>query len=432
MSERTTQEEPTLFESEILDRIRFPPEEDLLVDTVNRFRLGHVLRHVMAGTEWRREVREARLRRASSLRLDATTAPDIHRILQETMERLELPVEVELYLENTTEVNASAHWSADHNAPWCLSVSSGAIERFSPEELRFLFGHELAHHYYAHTVSSDIRFAFRTGEWPRLLSEQLRVWQRLAEFSADRAGLAATGNRLDVAVACLFKIMCGLGPQHLSFDLNALLEQAEKIAEVDSPDLLGERTHPLIPLRARALYLHHRSLRDKLGGVQLGALEQEVLRIARLMDLEARSEQAIHARDFLVAGGLLVAHADGDTTLPDYKRNLLIDLISPFTDDPEGHLRVIRTREDAEVMLRRSVTWIGENLGEERYELFALLIDLVAATGIIDEGERVLLISLAEGLAIPPRVVEDFLRKALAASVYSAAAPDPEPFGLEG
>ena len=156
--------------------------------------------------------------------------------------------------------------------------------------------------------------------------------------------------------------------------------------------------------------------------------EEGVMELARMMDFEARDEAVVHNRNLLLAGGLLAAHADSDDELADDEREHLVELILPFSDDPEELLQSVGTIDQAGDLFTASATWIRKNVGPERYELMDKLISVVFCDDKAHEGEVQFLKQAATELEIPFSWVE----KKLAGHSERAAREmgAPRTFGL--
>jgi uncharacterized tellurite resistance protein B-like protein len=194
----------------------------------------------------------------------------------------------------------------------------------------------------------------------------------------------------------LLHVHTGLGPKDIHLDLDAFTDEIARLEAFDIPDRLGRESHPLLPLRIRALQIFAANPDDEEG----------VMELARMMDFEARDEAVVHNRNLLLAGGLLAAHADSDDELADDEREHLVELILPFSDDPEVLLQSVGTIDQAADLFTASATWIRENVGPERYEFMGKLISVVLCDDKVHEGEVQFLKQAAAELEIPFSWVE--------------------------
>lgn len=415
----------------ILDRIRLKGELELLQLIFKQFDLAKVLQHV-SNKEVRHASRWMSARRISDVRLNDRLAPRVMGVLAEVTERLEIPFSVELYVEPDASINASAHWPLDTKAPRVMSVTSGALISLNDGELAYLFGHELGHHYYRHHRDSDVDLALDEGleEYP-LLQRRLKSWSRLAELSADRAGAQAVDCDFDVVLSAMTRFTTGLGPEDLQIDMSALHKEIGHIKALDVGEHLHEESHPLLPLRARAVQLFCDLENGSSSPKRAYEVEQETLALARMMDFEVHGDEQVHERDFLLAGGLILSHLDGDEDLPEEDRTALVELIGGFSSDPEAHLKRISTLDQAQGMLTKASAWISENAGPERYGHFSKLVDIAVRDKVVDPLEREFLIEVAHRIGIPETFVDRELERAVGALARSRAEITPRPFGLQ-
>jgi hypothetical protein len=75
---------------------------------------------------------------------------------------------------------------------------------------------------------------------------------RAAEISADRIGMLACGS-LEHACAAMIKVAAGLGEPHLQPDIPSILLQFRELARGEGAASAIWATHPIIPMRVRAL-----------------------------------------------------------------------------------------------------------------------------------------------------------------------------------
>ncbi len=253
---------------------------------------------------------------STSVRLSPAMAPDLHTMAQECAERLELGIELELYVYSSPVYNAMC-FKPEADRLYVMFASS-LLETFTGNELKFVIGHELGHHVYRH---QDVPIGFilqgQQRPDPRLALD-LFTWSRYAEISADRAGAHCAGDLTAVSRA-LFMLASGLSGSTIRFDLEDFLSQVDAMQVEDA--LPGQNapkedwfsTHPFSPLRVKALQLFHQS--TLAGGTMSKAdLEIEVQSVMSLMEpnyLDGRTETAESMRRLLFAGSLLVANADG-------------------------------------------------------------------------------------------------------------------------
>lgn len=255
---------------------------------------------------------------STSVRLSRTMAPQIHRMADECVERLGMEIPLELYVYSSPQFNAACFKPEDGQL--FVMFSSGLLEAFSGNELKFVIGHEFGHHVYRHH-EIPIGYLLRGNQRPDpRLALDLFSWSRNAEVSADRAG-ALCAEDFDGVARALFKLASGLGDSVIKFSLDEFLQQVDEMKlEDDEPGRGAPKedwfsTHPFSPLRVHALKLFHESeLMDTGGGNKL-QLEMGVHRLMSLMEpsyLDRQTDTAIAMQRCLFAGAIAIANADGE------------------------------------------------------------------------------------------------------------------------
>jgi uncharacterized tellurite resistance protein B-like protein len=411
-------------------RCRFGVEAAAMRELLERFGLDQILNHLDASDDVR-PFHEFFL--AQQLRLTELLAPRLFVLLRETQKLLGFDEAVDLYVTSGAEVNAGALHRLDDDLPHVISLSSETIRSMNDDELRFVFGHELGHlifnHYRPKTAGQILAYkrasqAQESGRSlrPSQLERRLDRWNRLAEISADRVGLMACGGKLEVAVSVFFRMASGLGPEHLCYDISAFLGQLARLKEMTRPDVMARFSHPVTPVRARAVQIWHALLNNTGDGAtaEAVAVDGEIEQLLGLMEYELSTDLGKNARDFLIGAGLLAAHADG--TASQEEENVIIELLLHVTGDPEMHLNRVKTLDDAKKLVTQSAKWLVENSGQERFALFGQIAHIVAIDGRISSAERRCMDDLAALLHIPPKSASEIIHEVLSAYVQTKAA----------
>ncbi len=257
---------------------------------------------------------------ATSLRLTASTTPGIAAAVEECRAALGLDQPLECYVYPGPTFNAAA--VRPEEGRLLILVSSALLEAFEMPELRFVIGHELGHLLFGHH-GIPVSLLLKPGRYQATREVALRLfaWQRFAEISCDRAGLACCGS-LEPGARALFKLASGLSGDRVRFDLATLLEQfadwrseatRAKADDPARPDWFS--THPFNPLRLKALQLFDGCERMREGGRSIDQTEAEVQELMALMNpgyLQERSSEAETMRRLLFAAGVALAAMDGE------------------------------------------------------------------------------------------------------------------------
>jgi uncharacterized tellurite resistance protein B-like protein len=252
----------------------------------------------------------------TSVRLSRFMAPQVHKLADECIEKLEMEIPHELYVYSSPQYNAVCF--KPEGGKLFVMFSSSLLERFEGSELKFVIGHEFGHHVYNHH-EIPIGLLLRGSQRPDpRLALDLFAWSRNAEVSADRAG-AFCADDLNGIARSLFKLASGLGDTVIRFDLGEFLKQVDEMQVEDAepgqsaPKEDWFSTHPFSPLRVKALTLFDQSVLMTEDGTTHEHLEVGVQRLMSLMEpsyLEARTDNANAMRRLLFAGVIAVANAD--------------------------------------------------------------------------------------------------------------------------
>jgi len=345
------------------------------------------------------------------IKLTEKLSPRIYGIFRDACRRLEVSAEVEVFCLPSAEVNAFATLDFRASGHSLLGITAGALEKLDDGELQSVLGHELGHFLFGHNrlmalVSTDHANPSCTVLPP--LGESLFLrWRKKSEISADRAALLACGNFFESAKG-LLKATFGLSDRNLNLDVEALLGQLEEIQ--GRPELMEENfaSHPLLPVRLKALHMFSQSKKAAAVGFQtsdplIGDDELENA-IDQLLLLTRRYPhkpvyQAI-ARAIALAGALLLS-ADGDISNEEVK--ILIQILHHyFTDEPECFIETDRKiiMEQLPITLKL-IKEQGD--GDDRLFILSRLSDIALADGALMEQEGSVILEMAEALEVPSR-----------------------------
>jgi Zn-dependent protease with chaperone function len=176
---------------------------------------------------------------ASGVKVSERQFPQLYEMLRDGSYVLDLPQVPELFISQDPTVNAMALGS---DRPFIV-ITTGMVNLYDPEEIRFAIGHELGHVLSGHAVYRTmlyhlVRLAARIAWMPigyiglRAIIWGLEEWYRKSELSCDRAGLLA-GQDVDAARRALMKMAGGSYMSELSPD--AFHDQAHEYDAV--PDV---------------------------------------------------------------------------------------------------------------------------------------------------------------------------------------------------
>jgi Zn-dependent protease with chaperone function len=241
---------------------------------------------------------------ASSVRTSQEQFPHLHELLLDGSAVLDLPAVPELYISQDPFPNAMALGT---DKPFIV-ITTGMVELYDLEEMRFAIGHELGHVLSGHTVYRTMlfhltRLATRLAWFAigyislRVIIAGLEEWYRKSELSCDRAGVLA-GQDPASARRALMKLAGGSRMAELSHD--AFHQQAREYDAV--PDVregllkllqLQGTTHPFAVIRFAELdrWVAEGEYRDILAGRYPRREDDDQTSVTEEMRAAARSYQ---------------------------------------------------------------------------------------------------------------------------------------------
>lgn len=393
------------------------------------------------------------------VRLSERLSPRIFSIFRGVCDRLRVPVIPEIFCVNRPGIDASAgvHCSTTEIVA-TVEITADALEKLSDGELAFVLGHEIGHLLFG--TASLLRLlptgpeATTGSVLPRLGEALLLRWRKKAEISADRVGLLACGN-FEAAANALVKSLYGLSSRNVQLEIDDLLEQIEELAGNRELMATSFDSHPLTPVRLKALELFSRSTKAATAGFVAGTedlVKDDALEdaIDQLMGLTLRQPDTRLREAMMLAvgfgGGRMLA-VDG--SINDHEVKVLAEvLLKDFTDTPEQILnRITSSLQDAtleQALLSdfdKALSTVRENGSSmDREFVVARLAQIALADGALLGAETDQLIEVAERIglsrAMAWRVIisvtqemglrEDFQLGRFAADLRRAFPPESE------
>jgi hypothetical protein len=347
------------------------------------------------------------------IRLSERISPRIYRLFREVCSRFGVDSRAEVFCIPAAEVNAFATIDIREKQTYSLiGVTSSALERLDDAEMRFILGHEIGHILFGNNRLNGLLSTSKDN--PELtvlpaLGESLFLrWRKKAEISSDRAGLLAAGSFRSSATA-LLKATFGLSEKNLNLDIEALVSQVDEIK--GHPEMMEEAfaSHPLLPIRLKALDLFAQSAKAERGGLEVvgTALTDEALEdgVDELVHLTRRYPFRAVDRammQIIALAGAQLLGADGEVNDDEVK--ILIQLLHRFyTDEPEAE--IVLDPAVAAARLPEAIKVLNAE-GDAAAKQFVLsrLTDIALADGALMDAESGLILDLAHQLELPNRV----------------------------
>jgi hypothetical protein len=346
------------------------------------------------------------------IRLSQRISPRIYRLFGEVCTAFGVEAQAEVFCLPAAEVNAFATIDIRESRAFSLiGVTSSALERLEDGELRFILGHELGHILFGNNRLDGLVSTSQDNPAITVLpafGESLFLrWRKKSEVSSDRAGLLASGSFRSSATA-LLKATFGLSEKNLDLDIEALVSQVDEIK--GHPELMAEAfaSHPLLPIRLKALELFSRSAKAARNGfrvdppcledAQLEDAVDEMIRLTRRYPYRPVERAMMQA---VALGGALLLGADSEVNDDEVK--ILVQILHRFfTDEPDAE--IVTDPVEAAARLPQAVAILNAE-GDATAKNFVLsrLTDIALADGALMDAESAIILDLAHQLGLPSR-----------------------------
>lgn len=192
-----------------------------------------------------------------ALPLNPVKMPKLAAVVEECALKLQ-PGPVDVFIARKNQMNAYTFGISD---PKVLVIYSPMLQVMEPGELKFIIGHEMGHvalgHTWLNTILGGMAGIPASFGAAVLLYAAFRWWNRMCEYSSDRAGLLACGD-LNTAISAMVKLVAP--------DVRSKVEFEKALAMIDAQDdsisnRLSEvfQTHPMLIRRINKLREYSRT-----------------------------------------------------------------------------------------------------------------------------------------------------------------------------
>ena len=201
----------------------------------------------------------------SHLKVTPDNYPNIYEYLQYAAQILDVKKVPELYIEWGYDINAMTVGAENP----IIVLNSGLIDLCDDDEIMFIIGHELGHvksnHMLYHMMAQVINFIIDQIPFGSVAAAPLQYalyyWDRMSEFTADRAGLMACQSK-EAAIRAFMKMSGMPIKQYNNMNYHTFLQQAADFKQLDYEGLnkviklisIADATHPWTVMRAAELF----------------------------------------------------------------------------------------------------------------------------------------------------------------------------------
>ncbi|MCQ2375021.1 MAG: M48 family metalloprotease [Salinivirgaceae bacterium] len=352
----------------------------------------------------------------NSLKVSETLLPHFYVICQEVKEKLGFVGNIDFYITGDGVVNAYSYCSGDEQRPHIIEINSGLFNLLNEEELKFVIGHEIGHLINNDaTISQLFRFIYPTEEdkvkVPDFLSKRVQLYGQLAELGADRYGYMANEN-LEACVTAVFKMASGLFLEKMNVSIDTLMaENSKRLEFFMKGDGVSEGTHPVNPIRIRALELF--ATAKTQTGLTRG-MNELIIALQNFIydDLDAALS------DFIASAGIFVSQFGGKSDKNE--EEFIVKQLGAYCLFPHKKLKRIEKGDVAQAF-NDSVSKVLEISPDMRNNMLRYFIDVAFADGELGDNELNLIYDFGEKLGFPQsevacaisiKIREDFSPKA--------------------
>ena len=168
----------------------------------------------------------------SNFHVTKESCPELYSLVQQTIETLDIDRMPQIYTQWSYNVNA---YTTGYKNDTILVLFTGAADLMSDAELTFITGHEAGHiksghvlyHVMGQVFANIVSQSILAGSLLGPIQIALQYWNRMSEFTADRAGLLACQN-LDAALSATMK-MAGIPKRYFNTaDPHIFAKQAQE------------------------------------------------------------------------------------------------------------------------------------------------------------------------------------------------------------
>lgn len=200
----------------------------------------------------------------SHLKVTSKNYPNIYEYLHYAAKILDVKKVPELYIEWGYNINACTVGAENP----IIVLNSGLIDLCDDDEILFVIGHELGHvksnHMLYHMMAQVINYIIDAIPFGNIAAAPLQYalyyWDRMSEFTADRAGLMACQNK-EAAIRAFMKMSGMPIKQFKKINYQTFIQQAHDFKQLDYEGLnkliklisIADASHPWTVMRAAEL-----------------------------------------------------------------------------------------------------------------------------------------------------------------------------------
>ncbi len=207
---------------------------------------------------------------ADARQVSPQSAPELMPIVQEDMARLQVEP-VDIFIARSNQLNA---YTFGMDSPKAIVLYSSLFKIMDRDEIQFILGHEMGHVKLGHTWLNTLvggMAGIPSGLGAAAIMElAFRWWNRACEYSADRAGVLASGKP-SKAISALVKLEAGAAAitpsgmqaaiQHIAMEDDDLVNNLEEL--LASHPMIAKRVEQVRQFANSPSYRQMQAMMDK-------------------------------------------------------------------------------------------------------------------------------------------------------------------------
>lgn len=200
----------------------------------------------------------------SNLKITKDNYPQIYDYLQYACQILDLAEIPAIYIQWGYDINAFTVGSENP----IIVLNSGLIDLCDDDEIMFIIGHECGHiksnHMLYHMMAQAINICIDSIPFGNIAAAPVQYalyyWDRMSEFTADRAGLLCCQNK-DAAIRAFMKMAGTPIKEYENLNYRTFIQQASDFKQLDYDAMskiikfisIADASHPWTVMRAAEL-----------------------------------------------------------------------------------------------------------------------------------------------------------------------------------
>ena len=297
--------------------------------------------------------------------------------------RLHYSEPLELYIKNTSEINAFACTFISDDKVNRVILTSSLVNSFSDDQLMYVIGHEIGHIMNKDGELDEVEKVLFPGKncYPEELKIKNLYLGQLREIKADRCGCIACEN-LEAAVSAFLVFNGGIMHDRFPFDEKSYLarcrENVEYIEKFKGDFNADE--HPEDPLRVRLMDLFFNAKNKQ-------ELVEETHKVLSILHKVNVSESSKKFLIFYATAGLMIASIDGHVS--EAEKKAVLKKLMEYHMFPQDIMDIIQ-KGNVEQMFYVSINLINQNpepFSNDAYNAVKYMLKVAIMDQCINEKE---------------------------------------------